>query len=512
MTVVVNRNDPRFDTLKRGHNARFPSSDTDAADRILLCSSPEEIAQALRKVVTAGLRPTVRSGGHCYEDFVSNNPHGAIIDLSLYNTVDRDGENGPYLVAPGAVLGDVYLELYKRYDLTLPAGSCYMVGAGGHISGGGYGFLSRLHGLTSDWITGIDILTVDGKGNVIERRVDKDHDPDLLRACRGAGNGNFGVITSFRFDKLPPAPREVAQANLIFDWATMTEDRFTQVLTSYGDYWEGRGKDPDTWGLFTLMDITPAKHGHFGIYIQYCQPDGTAKDLSVLEEFLNRFAPFQPMLLQAHGSLVSRQGPSIAGRKIQKGQESLNNAREIAVRPALDVTIGGGGSGSPTRGKYKSAYMKRTFTQAEASTIYRFYNSDQITAQNSVLSVDSYGGAINRPELAHQTAIAQRSSIMKLQWQCYWPDASGDQIHLAQLDKFYTDLYTGSHVDPHHQGTPWGEHYEGCYMNYPDSDMLRYAYWPELYYGRDGLYAFLQQVKRKYDPNNVFHSSMSVRE
>ncbi|HUZ93434.1 MAG TPA: hypothetical protein VMU57_00825 [Edaphobacter sp.] len=188
---------------------------------------------------------------------------------------------------------------------------------------------------------------------MIERRADKDHDPDLYRACRGAGGGNFGIITSFRFDKLPPAPREVAQANLIFDWATMTEDRFAQVLTSYGDYWEGRGKDRDTWGLFTLMDITPAKRGHFGIYIQYCQPDGTAKDLSVLEEFLNRFAAFQPMLLQAHGSLISRQGPSIAGRKIKKGQESLNNVREIAVRPALDVTIGGGGSGAPIRGKYK---------------------------------------------------------------------------------------------------------------------------------------------------------------
>jgi FAD/FMN-containing dehydrogenase len=511
MTVVVNRKDPRFDTLKRGHNARFPSSDAEAPDRILLCSSPEEVAQALGKVVAAGLRPTVRSGGHCYEDFVSNNPHGALIDLSLYDTIGRDGEDGPYSVASGAVLGDVYLELYKRYDVTLPAGSCFMVGAGGHISGGGYGFLSRLHGLTSDWITGLDILTVDGKGNVIERRVDKDHDPDLLRACRGAGGGNFGIITSFRFDKLPPAPREVAQANLIFDWATMTEDRFTKVLACYGDYWEGRGKDRDTWGLFTLMDVTPKKRGHFGIYIQYCQPDGTAKDLSVLQEFLDRFEPFQPMLLQAHGSLISRRGPSIAGRKIQKGEERLNHIREIAVRPALDATIGGGGSGSPTRGKYKSSYMKRSFIPAEASIIYRFYTSDQVAAQSSVLSVDSYGGAINRPELAHQTAIAQRCSIMKLQWQCYWPDESGDQIHLEQLDKFYTDLYTGSHVDPHHQGTPWGERYEGCYMNYPDSDMLRYSYWPELYYGRDGLYPFLQQVKKKYDPNNVFHSSMSVQ-
>ncbi len=511
MTVVVDRKDPRFDTLKGGHNARFPSSAADAPDRILLCSSPGEIAEALRKVVAAGLRPTVRSGGHCYEDFVSNNPHGALIDVSLHNTVDRDGESGPYRVSPGAVLGDVYLELYKRYDLTLPAGSCFMVGAGGHISGGGYGFLSRLRGLTSDWITAVDILTVDSKGNVVERRVDKDHDPDLFRACCGAGGGNFGIITGFRFDKLPPAPREVAQASLVFDWKNMSESRFTQVVTAYGDYWEGRGKDPDTWGLFTLMDVTPAKRGHFGVYIQYCQPDGTAKDLSVLEEFIGRFDQFQPMLLGAHGSLVSRRGPSVAGRKIN-GQDGLNSVQDIAIRPWLDATVGDGGSGAPTRGKYKSAYMKRTFTPAEASTIYRFYNSDLITAQDSVVSIDSYGGAINQHGLAQRTAMAQRSSVMKLQWQCYWPDASGDKAHLEQLDKFYTDLYTGSHVDPDHQGTPWGDRYEGCYMNYPDSDMLRYSYWPELYYGRGDLYAFLQQVKRKYDPNNIFHFSMSVQE
>jgi N-acylhexosamine oxidase len=510
MTVVVNRKDPRFDTLKRGHNARFPASNADAPDRILLCSSPEEVALALRKSVAAGLRPTVRSGGHCYEDFVANNPHGVLLDLSLHNTVDRDGEDGPYRVSPGAVLGDVYLSLYKRYDRTLPAGTCYMVGAGGHISGGGYGFLSRLHGLTSDWLTAVDILTVDGKGYVIERRVDKDHDPDLFRACCGAGGGNFGVITGFRFDKLPPAPREVAEAYMIFDWAGMTEDRFTQVLTTYGDYWAARGQDTDTWGLFALMDVTPVIRGHFGAYIQYCQSDGTAKDLSVLEEFLNRFSSLGASILPMRHTTIGQArgvGHSGANRK-----NTPLDPRGITIRPWLDATIGGGASGAPTRSKYKSSYMKRTFTAAEASTIYRFYHSDQVAAHDSVVSIDSYGGAINRPGLAQHTAIAQRSSIMKLQWQCYWHDEAEDQAHLEQLDKFYTDIYSGSHVDPQHQGTPWGERYEGCYMNYPDSDMLRYPYWPELYYGRDGLYPFLQQVKQKYDPNNIFHSSMSVRE
>jgi FAD/FMN-containing dehydrogenase len=39
--------------------------------------------------------------------------------------------------------------------------------------------------------------------------------------------------------------------------------------------------------------------------------------------------------------------------------------------------------------------------------------------------------------------------------------------------------------------------------------MLDYAWWPQLYYGPN--YEFLQQVKKKYDPNNVFHHAMSIR-
>ncbi|WP_164214151.1 FAD-binding protein, partial [Stenotrophomonas maltophilia] len=55
----------------------------------------------------------------------------------------------------------VYRTLLNGFGKTLPAGSCYSVGAGGHITGGGYGLLSRLHGLTVDWLTGVDIVTWD---------------------------------------------------------------------------------------------------------------------------------------------------------------------------------------------------------------------------------------------------------------------------------------------------------------------------------------------------------------
>jgi FAD/FMN-containing dehydrogenase len=179
--------------------------------------------------------------------------------------------------------------------------------------------------------------------------------------------------------------------------------------------------------------------------------------------------------------------------------------------PWLEAAISDHGGRDGARAKYKSAYMKRSFVPAEARAIYRFYSADSITARSSVISIDSYGGAVNRPQLAAETAIAQRSSIMKLQWQCYWLDPAEDAQHLHELDAFYTSVYSGEHVDAHHQGTPWGDAYEGCYMNYADVDMLRYSYWPELFYGRDGLYKFLQKVKQAYDPNNVFHHAMSIR-
>jgi FAD/FMN-containing dehydrogenase len=506
MDASVNRQDPRYEALLRGHNLRFPEDAALAPARIVICTTPAEARQALQNAIHIGVRPTVRSGGHCYENFTANNPGGVLLDLSLLNSVRADPSTGEYCVAPGAVLGDVYQSLFKCYGLTLPGGSCYSVGAGGHISGGGYGLLSRLHGLSSDWLTAVDILTVDASGRVMERRVDRRNDPDLFRVCRGAGGAGFGLITAFRFKHLPVAPREVVEVSMHFPWETMTEDQFAALLTTYGDYWATRGRDRETWGLFAIFGVGPRQYqGRLGIHVQFCQPDGTVDDLSVLREFLARFDKFDPLLISAPRAEFGNANPKQASRR------PASAAYEPVRMPWLEAAISDRGGGGGVRAKYKSAYMKRSFVAAEAQAIYRFYSGDSIAARSSVVSIDSYGGAVNRPELAADTAIAQRSSIMKLQWQCYWFSPEEDAQHLRELDAFYTSVYTGEHVDARHQGTPWGDAYEGCYMNYADVDMLRYSYWPELFYGRDGLYDFLQKTKHRYDPNNVFHHAMSIR-
>lgn len=509
MAITVLRQDARYNTLKMGHNLRWPAVEADTAGRIVLCEDAHDAADALQRIVSAGLRPTVRSGGHCYEDFVANNPGGAILDMGLLSGANNSGKGTPYRLGPGTELWNGYLELYRRYGVTLPGGTCASVGAGGHISGGGYGLLSRLHGLTADWLTAVDILTVDANGRVMPRTVNKMHDADLFRACRGAGGGNFGVITSYVFDKLPLAPEEVMEANISFAWAGMTEDRFVSILTTFGDYFKTRGKDPDTWGLFAVLVAQHQSAGHFGMSVQFCNPDGTCKHLSVLTEFLDHFQECNPVAGEPVPSQAFGSGPrSSAGEKVCSG------AHTMVRRDWLTTTGNNGGSSESSRGKYKSTYMKRNFTKEEARCIYKHMTRaiPGVDLRASMVAVDSYGGAINRKGLDEETSICQRSSVMKLQFQTYWNKPEDDAPHLVWISDFYRDIYSGSNVDSRYAGTPFpGEYYEGCYINYPDKDMLAYPFWPQLYYGDGDLYPFLQGVKRKYDPNNIFHHAMSIR-
>jgi hypothetical protein len=179
----------------------------------------------------------------------------------------------------------------------------------------------------------------------------------------------------------------------------------------------------------------------------------------------------------------------------------------------LEATLRGGGGGSQ-RAKYKSCYMKRSFTSAEAQCLYKHMTRTipGIDLNGSVLLIDSYGGAINRQEMVDQTAIPQRSSAMKVQFITYWSREEDDAGHLQWINDLYRELYSGPNVELPYKGTPYpNDCYEGCYINYPDKDMLAYSFWPQLYYGEHGLYPFLQGVKRRYDPHNIFHHAMSVR-
>ena len=511
MISTVTPEDPRYPELHRGRNARFPRTDADAVSRIELCETAGDVADALQRTVHAGMRPTVRSGGHCYEDFVVNNPGGVLIDVSKLNKVSAVPGVG-YQVGAGAVLGQIYTDLFEQAQLNLPLGSCYTVGAGGHVSGGGYGLLTRQQGITVDLLKAVDILTVEADGKVVSRHVDRHHHSDLFRALRGGGGANFGAITTFYFDKLPAAPKQLSSAGVSFPWDTMTEEKFIQVAQIYGDYFSTRGKEPDTWPMFTMLGLTHrVPNGRVNVGATWHDMDGNG-DLSIPTEFLDRFLKC--------GDASSVEDPQISAHHPAPSRFQLSPCVEgkhrFSTVPWLEATVGRGSGGSggygTTRGKYKSCYMKQNFTTEELKRMYAWLTRDIPDVNTGcVIAVDSYGGAANKPHLAHETAVPQRSSVMKLQYQMYWQNPAEDEARLKYFDEMYTDIYSAN-VEGKYAGTPFhGEYYEGCYINYPDLNMTRYPFWQELYYGTQGLYPFLQKVKKKYDPNNIFHHSMAIR-
>ncbi len=130
----------------------------------------------------------------------------------------------------------------------------------------------------------------------------------------------------------------------------------------------------------------------------------------------------------------------------------------------------------------------------------------------ATIAMDSFGGAASKKEMLEQTSDAHRDSILKMQFITSWSDTAEDAQRVNHLDTFFTNLFAASNKDANRKGTPsFNDHTQGCYINYPDASLRKYDFWPELYWGKGDLYPFLKRTKKKYDPNNVFHHSLSVK-
>jgi FAD/FMN-containing dehydrogenase len=124
-------------------------------------------------------------------------------------------------------------------------GSAPTVGVVGYSLGGGMGWLARSHGLQTNSVTAIELVTGDGEFV----RTDREHDPELFWALRGGG-GNFGVVTAIEFRLYPV--REAYAGMLIWDW-THAE----RVLTAWHE-WAKTAPDNVTTS-FRIMQLPPAE-------------------------------------------------------------------------------------------------------------------------------------------------------------------------------------------------------------------------------------------------------------
>jgi hypothetical protein len=477
----ISPSDPRYPAMVLGFNPRWVGT----PKYIQLCGDTAQVVAAVQQALDEGLRITVRGGGHCYENFVSGNEGGVIIDLSPMNGVYR--EAGPpelYCVEGGATLWNVYSELYRMYGVTIPGGSCYSVGVGGHVTGGGYGLLSRKHGLTVDYLHAVEVVCVDASGHAYAITVSRDGDPDeqqLLWAHLGGGGGNFGIVTRFFFAEPPQAPSIAYVWNLAWPWSQIDQPLFTAMIENYGQCLKANSNVGSVYsGLFTVLHL-PQKASESSQVVLTMQYTGD-----------------QPSLLQDFYHSVASSMPKATAQLAPVGYHHPPGwSAEVQELTWLWATQQLNGETPKYMGKYKSAYMIEPFPGDQIEVMWKYLTKPECPNPRSLLQIDSYGCQVNAVS-PDATAVPQRSSIMKLQFQAYWREPSEDASNLVWIREFYKEMYGPNGPTP-------GPVMDGCYVNYPDVDLHKWQY---LYYKEN--YPALQAAKKRWDPNNVFNYSQSI--
>ena len=190
--AVIERGDPDYEEARALYNAMI-----DKRPRVIArCVDAADVITAVTYGRDSGLPIAIRGGGHNGPGLGSVND-GLVIDLSTMKGVRVDPATRVVRVEPGCTQGDVDHATHA-FGLAVPAGIVSTTGIAGLTLGGGSGYLTRKHGLTVDNLIEADVVLADGSFVTAS----KEKNADLLWALCGGG-GNFGVVTSFAFRRIP---------------------------------------------------------------------------------------------------------------------------------------------------------------------------------------------------------------------------------------------------------------------------------------------------------------------
>ncbi|OKI09187.1 FAD-linked oxidase [Streptomyces sp. CB02923] len=493
--VTVGPEDPRYPSLtRRGTNARF----TGKPARVHVVNTTEQVVTAVQQAVRDGRRIAVRSGGHCFENFVDDPSVGVLIDTSPMRAIRYDAARRAFAVEPGALLGEVYRALFLGWGVSIPAGATAEVGVGGHVLGGGYGTLSRRYGLSVDHLYAVEVVVVDRSGtarSVVATRDPEDPHHDLWWAHTGGGGGNFGIVTCYWFrdpaakgddpaQLLPKAPGTVLSSYAVWDWKNLDERAFTRLLRNHGSWYEhNSAPDSPYAGLFSVLMVNARGSGDI-----------------LLTGQLDAATPGAERLMQAYVDAVGR---GVGARPVS-GHEETPWLQAVA---SVQET-------APAAFKSKAGYLRNRFTDEQIGAAYTYLaggagGAGKEASAGGALWLVSYGGQVNAVA-PDATAVPQRDSILKAIYLTSWEAGEAGAPRLAWVRDLYRAVYADSGGVP----VP-GEVSDGAFVNYPDVDLADPALntsgvpWHTLYY--KGNYPRLQRVKARWDPRDEFRHALSIR-
>ena len=405
-----------------------------------------EVAAAIAFAREHDLEIQVKSGGHSAAG-LRGADGGLEIDLSRMRGVTVDPASRTARANGGAFLGELDVAA-QAHGLVCPVGVVGHTGVAGLTLGGGVGRLQRHFGLTIDNLSAVEVVTADGR----RVRASETEEPDLFWGLRGAG-WNFGVATGFEF-RLQPFGPDLHRGVLTY--------RAGDLREVWGAFDEYARRAPDALSLI------------FGIA-------GAGPDEGYPDDVVGR-----SIVYVAWNHCGTAEAAEHDTAPLRAGPKPLTTT--IGSSPYLEVQ---------TAHDLAYAWGSRSFiksSNADAVRLEALTEIVELVAEgpaDSSFTVTALGGAIARvPEDA--TAYAGREAAFDVSADSDWPDAADDDVNVEWCRRVVAAVDAEGAI---------GGYAKGNGDAGPEETRRIFG---------DAKLARLRELKRAWDPDNVFHVNHNV--
>ena len=414
---------------------------------IARCTSVEDVVQAVAFARANNLLVSIRGGGHN----IAGNAvcdDGIMIDMSLMKHVTVDLKTRRAKVDPGCTLAD-FDKAVQVHGLATPLGINSTTGVAGLTLGGGFGWLSRKYGMTVDNLLSADVVTADGR----QVRASETENPDLFWGLRGGG-GNFGVVTSFEFQLHPVGPN-VLSGLIVYPFA-----QAKSVLTQFARFTETMPDELNEWMVTRQAPPLPFLgadvHGKEIVVLALCY----AGDPAVGEKLIEPLRKF--------GTPVG---------------EAVGVQPYTAWQQAFDPLL------APGSRNYWKSHNFSTLSEGVIDAIIKYAGA--LPSSQCEIFIGTIGGQTTK---AAPEAMAYSSRDAKYVMNVHgrWETAAEDERGVAWAREFFAKS------QPFASG--------GAYINFltqEEGDRVAFAY--------GGTYQRLVELKKKYDPTNLFRMNQNIK-
>lgn len=414
---------------------------------IVRCTTTSDVVLAVNFARDNRLLLAVRGGGHN----IAGNAmcdDGIVIDLSPMKAATVDPAARRVTIEGGATLADLDAAT-QAHGLATPVGINSTTGIAGLTLGGGFGWLSRKYGMTVDNLESAEVVTASGE---IIRASATEH-PDLFWALRG-GSGNFGVVTRFEY-RLHLVGPDVLSGLIVYPISAATS-----VLRQYREF---IAHAPDELSVWTVLRQAPP-------------------------------LPFLPEAIHGTGiialALLYAGDPKMGEPLIEPLRHFGTPAGEhVGVQPytawqqAFDPLL------SPGARNYWKSHNFSTIKDGLIDAVIEYI--DKLSSPECEIFFGAIGGATARPA-PDATAYAHRDAQFVMNVHGRWDNPADDSLCIGWARDFFK------------ASAPFAS--GGVYVNFltaDESDRVRTAYGPN--------YERLTQVKRTYDPDNLFRMNQNIQ-